>query len=114
MIWSTYGDDRRKETKFKRTNSARLSTGPANVSPVADVVRHRAPGECAHQQNLPDRKHELSASASGTYMATYYFFFFSSGQRKSLVLWRNRTSGGDDCLINLHRKSGIEENEIVI
>lgn len=96
MIWSTYGDDRRKDTEFKRTNSACLSTGPANVSPVADVVRHRAPGKCAHQQNLPDRKHELSASASGTYMATYFilFFFFWPKEEFSFVekqdFWRRR------------------------
>lgn len=42
-----------------------------------------------------------------------FFFFFLAKGRVS-VLWRNRTSGGDDCLINLHRKSGTEENEIVI
>lgn len=64
-----------------------------------------ARGECAHQQNLPDRKHKLPTST---------YSFFSSGKRKFRVLLRNRISGGDGSLINLHRKSGIEENQIVI
>lgn len=81
MIWSMQEDDRHTEKKFKRTNSAHLSIGSTHVSLVVDSVRHRAPGECAHQQNLPDRKHESSTSASGINMATYSFF--SSGKRKS-------------------------------